>query len=261
MREEAQESMAECGQVAETGEEECIARFEYPERGDGEFIPSCEDLAGWEGRREAEAEAPAPEPPQPAPGEYERLLSEQSARSFENGRQRGVEEGRRLEREAAAAATAAAQEERIRQAAALSAEFARQRETYFKAAEQEVVRLALGAAARILRREAQTDPLLLMGAVRVALGQLAASTEVKVRVPAADLDLWTEAVALLPHRGPKPLVVAGEGMRVGECRLETSLGTADLSLRAQLGEIEQALVEAGADAAAQPAPAAVEAAR
>ena len=38
-----------------------------------------------------------------------------------------------------------------------------------------MVKLALAIAARILRREAQTDPLLLTGAVRVALGQLAAT--------------------------------------------------------------------------------------
>ncbi len=36
------------------------------------------------------------------------------------------------------------------------------------------MKLALAVAARILRREAQMDPLLLTGAVRVALGQLAA---------------------------------------------------------------------------------------
>jgi len=37
------------------------------------------------------------------------------------------------------------------------------------AVEHEVVKLALAVAARILRREAQMDPLLLTGAVRVAL--------------------------------------------------------------------------------------------
>jgi flagellar assembly protein FliH len=40
------------------------------------------------------------------------------------------------------------------------------------------------------------DPLLLTGAVRVALGQLAGATEVRLRVPAAELDLWTESMAL-----------------------------------------------------------------
>ncbi|MGB6743322.1 MAG: FliH/SctL family protein, partial [Terracidiphilus sp.] len=105
--------------------------------------------------------------------------------------------------------------------------------------EHEVVKLALAIAARILRREAQMDPLLLTGAARVALGQLSATTEVKLRVPPGDLDLWTEAIALLPNLPLKPLVVAGDEMRLGDCIVETSLGTVDLGIRSQLAEIER----------------------
>ena len=71
-----------------------------------------------------------------------------------------------------------------------------ERDRYFEAVEHEVVKLALAVAARILRREAQMDPLLLTGAVRVALGQLSASTQVRSRVPAADL----RAVGARPWR-------------------------------------------------------------
>jgi flagellar assembly protein FliH len=102
-----------------------------------------------------------------------------------------------------------------------------------------VVELALAIAARILRREAQMDPLLLTGAVRVALGQLTGATEVRLRVPAGELDLWTESMALVPNLGVRPMVVAGEGMRVGECLIETELGTVDLGIRPQLSEIER----------------------
>jgi flagellar assembly protein FliH len=105
--------------------------------------------------------------------------------------------------------------------------------------EHEVVKLALAVAARILRREAQMDPLLLTGAVRVALGQLSGSTQVRLYVPAAELDLWTEAIALLPNLAVKPAVLAGEGMRLGDCKIETDLGTVDLGIRFQLGEIER----------------------
>lgn len=83
------------------------------------------------------------------------------------------------------------------------------------------------------------DPLLLTGAVRVALGQLAATMEVRLRVPAEDLDLWAEAVKLLPNLAIKPTLVAGEGMRLGECEIETAMGSVDLGIRAQLGEIER----------------------
>lgn len=100
------------------------------------------------------------------------------------------------------------------------------------------------------------DPLLLTGAVRVALGQLSRSTQVKLCVPADELDLWTESIALLPNLALKPAVLAGEGMRLGDCRIETSLGSVDLGIRAQLGEIARGFfdraggqrVEPGAEA-------------
>ncbi len=122
--------------------------------------------------------------------------AEEARRSFEAGRERGRQEGRQAEREAQAAALAAEEERHKRQLAALVERFAEERDRYLQAVEQEVVKLALAVAARILRREAQMDPLLLTGAVRVALGQLAASSEVRLRVPAAELELWTEAIAL-----------------------------------------------------------------
>jgi flagellar assembly protein FliH len=113
------------------------------------------------------------------------------------------------------------------------------RQQYVHEIEPEVVRLALAVAARILRREAQMDPLLLSGAVRVALGQLAASTRVRLKVPGSDLDLWREAIALVPNPGTRPEVAQGEEMRLGDCIIETELGSVDLGVRAQLGEIER----------------------
>jgi flagellar biosynthesis/type III secretory pathway protein FliH len=49
------------------------------------------------------------------------------------------------------------------------AEFARERALYYQKIEGEVVQLALSIARKILHREAQVDPLILMGIVRVAL--------------------------------------------------------------------------------------------
>ena len=129
--------------------------------------------------------------------------------------------------------------------AMLAADFRTERNRYFEVLEQEVVRLAIAIAARILRREAQVDPLLLTGAVRGALGQLSASTQVRLKVPPAELDLWTESIALLPNAPVKPAVVAGEGMRLGECVLETEFGSVDLGVRSQLKEVEQAFSNRG----------------
>ena len=171
--------------------------------------------------------------------EMDARLAEETRKSFEAGRERGRQEGRQTEHDAQAATVAATEQRRVRQTAELIEKFAQERDRYLHAVEDEVVKLALAVSARILRREAQMDPLLLTGAVRVALGQLSGSTQVRLRVPAAELDLWTEAIGLVPNLAVKPTVEAGEGMRLGDCVIETELGSVDLGIRAQLSEIER----------------------
>ncbi len=117
--------------------------------------------------------------------------------------------------------------------------FCEERDKYFGQVEQEVVRLALGIAARILHRESQLDPLLLAGAVRVALGQLADNTGVTLRVPAADHAMWEETLRLMPNLPLRPNVVGDPEVAPEECLLETKLGSVDLGVRAQLAEIER----------------------
>jgi flagellar assembly protein FliH len=178
---------------------------------------------------------------------------EESRQSYEAGRERGQQEGRQAEREAQAARLVAEDGRRKQQLAALVARFSEEKDHFLHAVEQEVVKLALAVAARILRREAQMDPLLLTGAVRVALGQLAASSEVRLQVPERDSALWTETVALLPHLAMKPIVVPVEGMRLGDCVIESKAGSVDLGVRSQLGEIERGFFDRSNTAATRTA--------
>jgi flagellar biosynthesis/type III secretory pathway protein FliH len=179
---------------------------------------------------------------------FEKRLEEETRRSFDAGHAKGVEQGRSSER----AAQGTAQQRLDAQIECLVASFAEQRDRYLQTVEHEVVALSLAVAARILRREAQMDPLLLTGAVRVALGQLAKSTTVRLRVPPADLDLWKESIALLPNLAVKPQVVPGDGMRLGDCMVETELGSVDLGVRAQLSEIERGFFDRATSAASTP---------
>lgn len=187
--------------------------------------------------------------------EFETRLAEEKRRAFETGR----EQGRQAEREVQSGPQAAAQQQRAQQAAELIEGFAQERDRYMGAVEHEVVKLALAVAARILRREAQMDPLLLTGAVRVALGQLSGSTQARLRVPGAELDLWREAIALVPNLAVRPTISAGEGMRLGDCVVETELGSVDLGIRSQLGEIERGFFDrAGSMSSSKPKPCAAE---
>ena len=236
--------MQQTGSVTESGITGRIEVFQYPASPDAPSLPAWN---GWAEPAEAAAGAAGETAQDQGKGaaeagtraEFELRLGEEARKSFEAGRERGRQEGRQAEREAQATALAAAEQRRTRQAGELIESFAQERDRYLQTVEHEVVELALAVAARILRREAQMDPLLLSGAVRVALGQLSGSTQVRLRVPPPELDLWTEAMALVPNLAVKPSIVAGEGMRLGELEIETELGSVDLGIRAQLGEIER----------------------
>lgn len=209
-----------------------VVRYAYAE---GEPVPCPAWLSDLHGAAGADAD-PAPEP-SIAPAEVERRMAEERERSFHAGRARGMEEGRTEARR---------QWEDLlrRELAGLVSSFAAESDRYLRQVEQEVVKLSLAIASRILRREAQMDPLLLTGAVRVALGQLAASTQVRLKVPAAQLDLWTEAIRLLPNLPMKPQLLGDQDMRLGDCVVETELGSVDLGVRAQLTEIESGFLDA-----------------
>jgi flagellar biosynthesis/type III secretory pathway protein FliH len=216
-----------------------IESFEYP------HTPCDAVIAGWSGYAEVENAETSGHGRSLAGGatklsvEVESHIAEETRRSFQAGRERGLQEGRQAEREVHAEAQSVAADHLVRQSAELIASFAQERDRYLRSVEHEVVKLALAIAARILRREAQMDPLLLTGAVRVALGQLSETTVVRLCVPQAELELWTDAIALLPNLALKPILVAGEGMRLGDCVIETSLGSVDLGIRSQLSEIER----------------------
>lgn len=167
----------------------------------------------------------------------------QFARKLERATREALDQGKvQAENE-----EAAWREECAGQLGAAIDEFRARRDDYLAQVEHEVVRLSLAIAERILRREAQLDPMLLSGAVRVALGQLAESTEVRLRVPAAEKEMWAEFVRLMPALPLRPEVRSEESLQVGEAILETRSGTADLSLQVQLEQIERSFFDRAED--------------
>ena len=118
-------------------------------------------------------------------------------------------------------------------------DFAHERETYFHRVEAEVVSLALAIARKILHREAQVDPLLLAGVVRVGLDNVAAGTRARLRVHPDQIQAWREFFSSQPDLKLLPELIGDAALGPGRCMLETELGTTDLTLETQLKEIEQ----------------------
>jgi flagellar assembly protein FliH len=122
-------------------------------------------------------------------------------------------------------------------------DFSRERAAYYQKVEEEAVRLALSIARKILHREAQVDPLLLMGVVRVALERLEGATGVVLAVHPQRAADWRAYLASHVDAGSLPEVAEDPAMLVERCQLRTSMGSADLGLELQLKEIEQGLMD------------------
>ncbi|MDR3674561.1 MAG: FliH/SctL family protein [Acidobacteriota bacterium] len=118
-------------------------------------------------------------------------------------------------------------------------EFARERETYFHRVEAEVVALAVAIARKILHREAQVDPLLLAGVVRVGLDNVVSGTRVRLRVHPDQVQAWQGFFSQQHDLQSLPELMGDATLGLGHCILETELGSTDLTLESQLKEIEQ----------------------
>lgn len=117
-------------------------------------------------------------------------------------------------------------------------EFEAQRSEYFARVEAEVVQLSLSIAARILHREAQTDPMLIAALVRMAVEKMREGSSVTVRVRSGCGADWKRYFAASPNLAHVEVV---EDPQVGErdCILETELGTTHFGIEAQLKEVER----------------------
>jgi len=122
-------------------------------------------------------------------------------------------------------------------------DFATERDSYFHRVEQEVVRLTMAIARKILNREAQVDPLLLTGVLRVALEKVGANTNVRLRANPADIKIWREYFAQSGENFPQPELVGDPELDPSRCILETDLGTTEISLETQLKEIEHGFLD------------------
>jgi len=117
------------------------------------------------------------------------------------------------------------------------------RAAYFQKVEGEVVQLALSIARKILHREAQIDPLLLAGIVRVALEKIDGATEISLRVHPQHAAEWRTFLIGHMAAGVAPVIVEDASQPPDCCVLQTSMGTAVVGVEVQLKEIEQGLMD------------------
>ena len=120
--------------------------------------------------------------------------------------------------------------------------FADERSIYFAQVEHELVQLALAVARKILEREAQLDPMLLTGLVRIALDGMQCGPAARLRVAPDHVAAWqARAESLSAHHRAE--VVPDASLSAEECVIETDVGSAHLSFERQLKEVEQGFLD------------------
>jgi flagellar assembly protein FliH len=152
--------------------------------------------------------------------------------------QRGCSDGREQGKKDAAQEQQPALERTARAIADMATLRARlRRET-----EQELVKLSVEIARRILNREVNVDPDALSGVLRAALEKLQAGelTRVKVHPQYADSIRQQLAHCAVPASVE---VIADTALEPGDIQLETVRGTLDASVATQLSEVERGFVE------------------
>lgn len=116
------------------------------------------------------------------------------------------------------------------------------RDAFRREAEEDLVRLSLGVARRILNRELSIDPDALLGVVRVALGKFDARELHRVRVATADEATIRAGIESL--RLARRIEIIGDpGLERGALLFETVKGTLDASIETQLEEIERGFLD------------------
>ena len=116
--------------------------------------------------------------------------------------------------------------------------------------EQQLVRLALAVARRLVHREIALDPDLLIAIARVAMDRLGEMAQVTVRLNPEDYTA-TAGSRERQWAGSQVTVIADARLPRGGCRIESDFGSVDASVDAQLQELAQALLN---DAAVNDSP-------
>jgi flagellar assembly protein FliH len=166
--------------------------------------------------------------------ELERQLEKSSREAFQNGMRQGEAEGRKQ--------AVAQLEGELQRLGRTVAEMAGLRHAIRREAEEELVRLALAIARRILHRELTVDPGALTGLVKAALEKIEIRDTYRVRTHPEHVAAVTRCLAQIG--APQKIeVLPDTSLEKGSAIFETGRGSLDASVETQLAEIQRGLVD------------------
>jgi flagellar assembly protein FliH len=177
-----------------------------------------------------------PEPEPIPPPDFSALEEAARIQGYSNGHEEGYAAG--------AAAAEAAMAQSIEQLRHLASSVLEQHATFYRAAERQVVDLALQIAQKVIEHEVENMPDLAVNVIRSALDEMDARTAVRVRVSPDDEELlrrrWPQVVP--SAIGAERIELqADERIQSGGAIIETTQGQVDAQLETKLAQIGNAL--------------------
>lgn len=161
-----------------------------------------------------------------APPDYEALAA--TARA--SGYQHGYEEGLRQATEE--------QQKSVARLARVVRAASQQNEQFLQTVEQQVIRLSLAIAAKVVEREIQSDQSVVLGVVRSAMQEITDATRLFLRVNPEDYELIAQHWESIkkPAASRSELVADGR-VEAGGCVIETQVSEVDAQPSTRLAQI------------------------
>lgn len=155
---------------------------------------------------------------------------------YDEGYQKGFEEGQRTEKEKLDGALNALQR--------IFEEFALLRQSLYNEAEMAIVKLSLSIARKLLDREIAVNPDSVLSVARCALRKVVDPTKIKIRINPSDIKtVENHKDDILGQLGKNSAIrIESDGtIQRGGCIIETSFGDIDAQIDQQYQVIEKAL--------------------
>lgn len=116
------------------------------------------------------------------------------------------------------------------------------RQRYLRDSEEQLVRLSLAIARRILHREIQVDPEALIGLVRAAIDRSELRELNRILLNPQDREVLQPYLDRL-HLPPRVEIAADATLERGALLLESGSGLLDASIQSQLDEVERGFID------------------
>jgi flagellar assembly protein FliH len=167
---------------------------------------------------------------------------EQTRQAAERRVQEAADRGRNEGNSAARQAMSERLESELAKAARLIDELASAGPKLRHRSEEDLVRLAVAIARRVLHREITVDPDALVGLVKAAFGRLDQREVIEARTDPATEPAMQRILKMLDSSRKIKLVIDAS-LRPGSLVLDTSRGYLDASVETQLDEIERGFID------------------